>query len=206
MRTRFAAPQRQIAGMRGENAEMKQQIDRNNKTKHTMEKKPLYRKVNKITHNGFRFYSQETDRYRNERHMKQDVLPTQLSIKRKQSRHDNDYAPLYKFLLSRVGCKWDETFSECVSRLDKAEPIFDMVVNVNPKGMVVDKALEDLPKGFHDYRACDDSRTYWSTLYVDDNGTLQFVDEHYVIDVDDELYGILTASWNGKPIYPSQKK
>ena len=171
-----------------------------------MEKKPLYRKVNKITHNGFRFYSQETDRYRNERHMKQDVLPTQLSIKRKQSRHDNDYAPLYKFLLSRVGCKWDEAFSECVSRLDKAEPIFDMVVNVNPKGMVVDKALEDLPKGFHDYRACDDSRTYWSTLYVDDNGSLQFVDEHYVIDVDDELYGILTASWNGNPIYPSQKK
>ena len=171
-----------------------------------MEKKPLYRKVNKITHNGFRYYSQETDRYRNERHKKLDVLPTQLPIKRKQSRHDNDYAPLYKFLLSRVGCKWDEVFCECVSRLDKAEPIFDMVVNVNPKGIVVDKALEDLPKRFHDSRACDDSRTYWSTLFVDDKGMLQFVDEHYIIDVDDKLYGILTASWNGQPIYPSQKK
>ena len=33
-------------------------------------KKPLYRKVNKITHNGFRFYCQESDRYRFEKHEK----------------------------------------------------------------------------------------------------------------------------------------
>ncbi|MBR1513419.1 MAG: hypothetical protein IJ622_03920 [Bacteroidales bacterium] len=172
-----------------------------------MEKKPLYRKVNKITHNGVRYYCQETDRYRNERHKKRDVLPTRLPIKRKQSRHENDYAPLYKFLLSRVGYNWEEVFRECVSRLDKTDPIFDMVVNVNQKGVVVDTTVkypEGLPKEFHDFRACDDSQTYWSTLRVDDNGLLQYVDENYIIDINDELFGTLTASWNGHPIYPSK--
>ncbi|MBR5028611.1 MAG: hypothetical protein IKX51_05255 [Bacteroidales bacterium] len=171
-------------------------------------KKPLYRKVNKITHNGIRYYCQETDRYRNERNKKNKSLPNQLPIKRKQNRHDNDYAPLYRFLLSRVGCNWDEVWNECISRLDKVEPVLDMVVNVNKKGLAVDTSIrypEGLPEMFHDFRACDDSQTFWSTLYVDSNGILQYVDEHYTIDDadwQDDLYGILTASWNGKPIYP----
>lgn len=50
-----------------------------------------------------------------------------------------DYTPLFKFLLSKVGQKWDDVYSEAISRLDKKEPIFwmvDLQPNENDKGVV----------------------------------------------------------------------
>lgn len=69
-----------------------------------------------------------------------------------------DYTPLFRFLLSKVGSKWDEVFSEAKSRLDKYEPIFWLV------------ALNEEEK--KDYVRIGES-TYFSGLFVDDNGALQ---------------------------------
>lgn len=171
-------------------------------------KNPLYRKVNKITHNGFRFYCQESDRYRFEKHKKKYANKNRIAIKRKQHRHEYDYAPLYKFLLSCVGREWDKVFEECQSRLDKVDPIMDMVTNVNKRGLVVEypEFSNGYPCFFHDWRACDDSRTYWSCLYVDNDGILRYVNESFTFtDIKHtDLYSIHTGSWNGKPIYPNK--
>ena len=71
-----------------------------------------------------------------------------------------DYTPLAKFLLSKVGCNWDEVFSEAVSRLDKQEPIFWLV------------ALHDNKK--KDIVRVGES-AYFSGLFVDEEGILQLV-------------------------------
>ena len=39
-----------------------------------------------------------------------------------------DYTPLYRFLQSKVGSNWDEVHSEAISRLDKEEPIWHIVI------------------------------------------------------------------------------
>ena len=84
----------------------------------------------------------------------------------RQSMHGNqkrglDYTPLFKFLLSKVGKKWDEVYSEAVSRLDKPEPIFWMV------------ALHE-----HEKQSCVliGQSSYYSVLYIDEQGCLQIVD------------------------------
>jgi hypothetical protein len=38
-----------------------------------------------------------------------------------------DYTPLYRFLLSKIGERWDAVYSEAVRRLDKNNPIFYLV-------------------------------------------------------------------------------
>ena len=38
--------------------------------------------------------------------------------------HGLDYTPLYKFLLFKVGRKWDEVYSEAIARLDKKNQFF----------------------------------------------------------------------------------
>jgi len=90
------------------------------------EKKPLYRKENKraLHHRS----NDPGSQYRYERNSKamNKFEGTHKSIKR--TRGGYDYTPLYMFLLSKVGSKWDEVFSEAVSRLDKEDPIWDMVM------------------------------------------------------------------------------
>lgn len=75
-----------------------------------------------------------------------------------------DYTPLFKFLLSKVGKKWDEVYSEAKSRLDSEEPIFWMVK--------FDPIDQD---GF---RAGES--TYYSTLTVDKDGILVKVNENMI--------------------------
>jgi len=71
-----------------------------------------------------------------------------------------DYTPLFKFLLSKVGTDWNEVFSEAKSRLDRQGPIFWIV------------ALHENEK--RDYVRIGES-TYFSGLFVDNNGVLQLV-------------------------------
>jgi hypothetical protein len=84
----------------------------------------------------------------------------------------------------------------------------DMVTNVNKRGLVVEypEFSNGFPCYFHDWRACDDSRTYWSCLYVDNDGILRYVNESFTFtDIEHiDLYGMHTGSWNGKPIYPNK--
>ncbi|MBQ6155393.1 MAG: hypothetical protein IJK22_02215 [Bacteroidales bacterium] len=173
-------------------------------------KPPLYRKVNKRTHNGYWHYvSTPKLKYRYERGKKQDVLPRHSPIKRHNSSYQTgyDYTPLIKFLHAHVGQEWNAVYQECVSRLDSPKPLTWMVVNVNERGVVVDNYPgRDLP----DY-VCGSlgEESYWSALWVDADGLLQFVDKNdkwideFVKYMTDNYYGEMwTVSCNGKVVWP----
>ena len=88
-------------------------------------KKPLYRKYNKLAR-GFH-HNTPGGEFRHERNTSEMKAfeGTHKSIGR--TREGFDYTPLFKFLLSKVGQKWDDVFSEAVKRLDKQDPIFWLV-------------------------------------------------------------------------------
>lgn len=115
------------------------------------QKKPLYRKVNTrargVHHNSGGDFRHDR-RKDNASNMKQGV------------KRGLDYTPLYKFLLSKIGKQWDDVHSEAVSRLDKEDPIFNIV------------SLDF--ESANDYVWTGES-TYYSGLYVDDRGILQKV-------------------------------
>jgi hypothetical protein len=71
-----------------------------------------------------------------------------------------DYTPLFKFLLSKVGQRWDNVFSEAVARLDRQEPIFWLVARSDMERKECVRTGE---------------ATYFSGLYADDDGLLQVV-------------------------------
>ena len=169
-----------------------------------MDKKPLYRKINKKTHNGWASYTFRKERYRFERGKKQNYLPEHSPIKRSSSFTTGyDYSPLYHFLLTHVGQVWGPVFQECQYRLDKLSPMTYMVVNVNEHGIVVDNHPDGV---LPDFFRCEDS--YWSTLWVDEKGILQFVNKDFNLEdiVDTLKYPTkeFTITWNGRPIWPEQ--
>ena len=176
-------------------------------------KPPLYRKVNKRTHNGYWHYIQVGKlKYRFERGKKQDVLPERMPIKQHNSFHRTgyDYTPLIKFLHAHVGQPWEEVYKECVSRLDSPRPITWMVVNVNERGLVVDNYPgREMP----DYvgRSLGEE-SFWSALWVDADGLLQFVDKEdkwiddFVKYMTENHYGEMwTVSCNGKIVWPKNE-
>ena len=71
-----------------------------------------------------------------------------------------DYTPLYKFLLSRAGQKWDDVFSEASARLDNTTPVFYMVALRAADRREIVRLGES---------------SYYSGMYVDDDGLLQLV-------------------------------
>ena len=166
-----------------------------------MEKKPLYRKENKRTHNGWAWYFYPKERYRFERHKNFDDQIERMSIKKHSMfRTGYDYTPLIRFLHSHVGDVWADIFCECQARLNNITPLTRMVVNVNKRGLVVDNyPCEELPK------YCEVGEdSYWSTLYVDEEGVLQFVDKDYhKPPVSNSL--AFTDTWNGEPQYPNDE-
>lgn len=89
------------------------------------EKKPLYRTYNKLAR-GFH-NNDPGGNYRHERNTKKakNFEGSRKSIG--YTRTGYDYTPLYMFLLSKVGQKWDEVYSEAVSRLDKDDAVWHMV-------------------------------------------------------------------------------
>jgi len=126
---------------------------------HSLEKKPLYRKINARTW-GVRLNGHFGE-YRQQRHTKAELNnPSSRGSMRGKSRHGLDYTPLFRFLLSRVGGQWDEIYSEAVSRLDRPEPIFWMVA-----------LHEDRREQF----VCLGESSYFSGLYVDERKRLQIV-------------------------------
>ena len=79
----------------------------------SMNKKPLYRKKNKILHNGWSSYHFPRARYRFERHSKKvEAAVDHLPVKRYQKYHRTgyDYTPLIRFLHAHVGQAWDPVF------------------------------------------------------------------------------------------------
>lgn len=133
------------------------------------EQKPLYRKENRSSswqnhvdkHKGGEF-----KHYRNTKEMKNlDCL--HLPMKKRGSNALNkyvysgyDYTPLFQYLLKQVGKRWDDVYSVIIPRLNTTEPIFWMVsLDVN----------ED-----SEFFRCGEG-SYYSKLYVNENGILQKV-------------------------------
>jgi hypothetical protein len=148
-------------------------------------KEKLYRKENTRTFGVFHKYGSAYSKER-ARNKNQEVLKTSMHGKKQRG---VDYTPLFKFLLSKVGCNWDEVFSKAKCRLDKEDPIFWMVA-MNAK----DKK---------DYVRLGEN-TYYSGLYVDEEKILRIVNpnianENFTAD------GIFTYSFNGKVIGKTAK-
>lgn len=76
-----------------------------------------------------------------------------------------DYTPLFRFLISKVGSKFNDVYSEAKSRLDKPDPIFYLVARSELEKKEVVRVSDD---------------TYFSGLFVDNNGLLQFVNKDIV--------------------------
>ena len=94
-----------------------------------------------------------------------------------------DYTPLYKFLLKNVGRNWDEVASEASPRISNDEPLYHLLDEEfhSDKGTV---------------RVGDNS--YFSALFVDEDGVLQMVAPDLSIE---ELYpscSCCTHSFNGE--------
>ncbi|MBE7175406.1 MAG: hypothetical protein INR69_03335 [Mucilaginibacter polytrichastri] len=119
------------------------------------QKEPLYRKVNTKAKNVHHSFGSD---FKYSRHRKKETLEQIKGKMHGVKERGLDYTPLFRFLLSKVGSNWNEIFSEANSRLDKTEPVFWLV------------ALDENDK--KDYVRLGES-TYFSGLYVDNNGILQ---------------------------------
>lgn len=87
--------------------------------------KPLYRKINWKTRNVHR--NSPTGDYKHERNTKKMKRFKGMFKSMPKRNHGYDYTPLYKFLLSKIGEKWDDVYSEVVKRVNDTEPIFYIV-------------------------------------------------------------------------------
>jgi hypothetical protein len=123
-----------------------------------MQKPPLFRKVNTT---AYRPNVHIGGKYRAERNTKAEIESDAMRRPMHGKAHQGrDYTPLFRFLLSKVGKPWSEMYSEAVSRLDREEPIFWLV------------ALSEGER--QDYVRVGES-SYYSGLYVDQQGLLQLV-------------------------------
>lgn len=119
------------------------------------DKDPLYRKVNTQTH-GVHHTGGD---YRTARQTAAATDVDRGSMHGKR-RRGLDYTPLFRFLLSRVGSDWNGVYGEAVARLDRPDPIFWMVARHEHERREMVRAGES---------------SYYSGLYVDDEGILQVV-------------------------------
>jgi hypothetical protein len=123
-----------------------------------MKKEALYRKANtqaRGVHHNF------GGNFRDERNAKSAAeFESQRGSMHGKQRRGLDYTPLFKFLLSKVGQRWDDVLSEALARLDRREPIYWLV------------ARSEVER--KEYVRTGDA-AYFSGLYVDDSGLLQIV-------------------------------
>ena len=138
-------------------------------------KEPLYRKVNTKTW-GVHHHSDGAFRD-TRKSKKQGRLRMSQGVKR-----GLDYTPLFRFLLSSVGKKWDKVHSEAVSRLDHEEPIYGMV------SLTEEEAT--------DYAGVGES-SYFSGLYVDTAGYLQITSPELTPETFEPFCGCCTHTFNG---------
>lgn len=180
--------------------------------------KPLYRKVSKTTHNGFPHADYDSNpRSRNSRHTKKGMKRGMTTQEESRGHGLYDYTPLFKFLLKQEGRDWDEVWKECIARLNNTEPVSYMVINIKKNGLVnpnVNIEFSDKPKldwkgrdlantGIKSFRYGEGSR--YSTMYVDHENKLQFVDKNYVSGPDYEQERRWGETFNGK-LYETYKR
>ena len=138
-----------------------------------IKKKPLYRKENKTCINWQGNHRRDDD-FKHERHTKKfkKFDGNKMSMKGKRKK-GYDYTPLYRFLHSKVGQDWNEIYSEAKSRLDKTDPIFYIVEKPNTPYTRLASSPKDIARV--------GEGTYWHTMYIDENKTLQFKNKEATI-------------------------
>lgn len=150
------------------------------------EKEPLYRKEKKtgLSLHGHIAKGKKESWSRHTKETKKEAAAEVSHKSMKRGKYGYDYTPLYRFLLSKVGERWDDVYSEAVSRLDKPEPIFYMVV-LHPQP-------DEQPS-----RRLGES-AYFSTLTVNEEGILVKLNPDYEMT---EVYcQCCTHTWNGKRV------
>lgn len=180
--------------------------------------KPLYRKVSKTTHNGFPHADYDSNaRSRNYRHTKKGMKRGMTTQKDPRGYGLYDYTPLFKFLLKQEGHDWDEVWKECTARLNNIEPVSYMVINIKKNGLVNPNVnIEFSDKPDLDWKGRDLTNvaiksfrygegSYYSTMYVDENNKLQFVDKNYVSGPDYEQERRWGETFNGR-LYETYKR
>ena len=120
-------------------------------------KKPLYRKVNTKARGVHHNFGGD---FKHARNKKRDSIEQVKGSMHGRVERGLDYTPLFRFLLSKVGADWNAVLQEASARLDKPEPIYWMV------------ALRDEDR--KEYVRTGES-SYFSGLFVDDDGSLQLV-------------------------------
>ena len=101
---------------------------------------------------------------------------------RQEIKRGLDYTPLFKFLLSNVGCQWNQVHSEALARLDKEEPLYWLVAKCKEDASAVVRTGES---------------SYFSGLYIDDNGLLKIVDPETSKKSLEPLCACCTHTFNG---------
>lgn len=168
----------------------------------TNNSKILYRKVNKTSHNGFEHATfGKNERSSWSRHTKRGI---QRGMNTQQDRRGHglyDYTPLFKFLLKQEGRDWDEIWKECTNRLNTTEPILYMVHNIKSNGLVRDDInISELDPSF-----CYGEGASYSSMYVDENNKLQFVNKDYVPSPSYENERRWGETFNGR-LYETYKR
>jgi hypothetical protein len=148
-------------------------------------KEPLYRKENKLARHYPGNKGGDFRHIRNTKLMKE-FDGTRMSMTSK--RRGLDYTPLFRFLHSQVGTRWDEVYSEAVSRLDREEPISWIVVN---DGRPI---------------VCLGEQTYYHALFVDEHGILRFVDKSAPMPANYFICPCCTTTLDGVPIKKQDKQ
>jgi hypothetical protein len=120
-------------------------------------KQPLYRKENTTAHGVHHLKGGD---YRDQRQRSERAESSRESMHGRKQR-GLDYTPLFKFLLSKRGQPWDAVYGEAIGRLDRKEPVFWLVA---------------LPGHERRPYVLMGESSYFSGMYVDDEGILQLVD------------------------------
>ena len=145
------------------------------------QKKPLYRKVNTRARGVHHRFGGD---YRRERRSESPgAFETPKTSMGGKVQRGLDYTPLFRFLLAKVGERWDDVHSEAVARLDRSEPIFWMVAR---------NELEE-----QDYVRLGESSDF-SGLRIDREGLLQKVNAKFDPVAIGYLCSCCTHTFNGK--------
>lgn len=177
----------------------------------TDNKKPLYRKVSKTTHNGFEHADYGINkRSRYARHTKKGIKRGMNTQQDSRGHGLYDYTPLFMFLLKQEGRDWNEVWKECMHRLNTTDPVHYMVLNINKNGLVNQNFTIDIPEvnqiNFKDRKFKTGTAkafrygegTCFSTMYVDENNKLQFIDKNYVKSPNYEFERRWGETFNGR--------
>lgn len=121
--------------------------------------------------------------------MKPNIFKSKLYRKNNNTCHGAelgwDYTPLFKYLLSKVGQPWNEIYKDIKPRVNSVVPIYWMVNRYKNK----DELLGYIRVG---------ESTYYSSLYVDEKGLLQYVDKTIDHTTLEPSCNCCTHTFNGK--------